>query len=88
MAPTQDFAINVPKAMAQVSGQTYADYAWPPALGSLYQRNGLTLSVALAVGLALFLALAMLRQGTLWGAPVAGARSNKRCHVCFSSPLN
>jgi citrate/tricarballylate utilization protein len=71
-APPHDFAINVPKAMAQVRGQTYADYAWPPALGSLYQRNGLTLSVALALGLTLFLALAMLRQGTLWGAPVAG----------------
>ena len=35
-APPHDFAINVPKAMAQVRVQTYADYAWPPALGSLY----------------------------------------------------
>ena len=32
--------------MAQVRGQTYADYAWPPALGQLYQRNGLTLALA------------------------------------------
>jgi citrate/tricarballylate utilization protein len=39
-------------------------------LGSLYQRNGLTLSVAFAFGLALFLALAMLRQGTLWSTPL------------------
>ena len=57
-APPHEFAVNVPRAMATVRGQTYADYAWPPALGSLYQRNGLTLSVALAAGLALFLWLA------------------------------
>ncbi|MEY4694879.1 MAG: hypothetical protein RLZZ95_1328 [Pseudomonadota bacterium] len=71
-APPHEFAINVPKAMAQVRGQTYADYAWPPALGLLYQRNGLAVSLALAAGLGLFLVLAMLQQGTLWGAPVAG----------------
>jgi citrate/tricarballylate utilization protein len=57
-APPHDFAINVPRAMAQVRGQTYADYAWPAPLGRLYQRNGLTLSLALAAGLALFIGLA------------------------------
>lgn len=71
-APPHEFAINVPQAMAQVRGQTYADYAWPPAWGRLYLRNGLTVSLALALGLGLFLALAMLKQGTLWGAPVSG----------------
>jgi citrate/tricarballylate utilization protein len=35
-APPHEFAVNVPQAMAQVRGQTYADYAWPPALGALY----------------------------------------------------
>ncbi|MFM2066315.1 MAG: tricarballylate utilization protein TcuB [Pseudomonadota bacterium] len=62
-APPHEFALNVPQAMARVRGQTYADYAWPPALGRLYQRNGLTLAVALAAGLALFLLLAVLGQG-------------------------
>ena len=50
-APPHEFAINIPKAMAEVRGQTYADYAWPPALGQLYQRNGLTLSLALVAAL-------------------------------------
>src|SRR6186997_3479953 len=36
-APPHEFAVNVPKAMAEVRGQTYVDYAWPPALGKLYQ---------------------------------------------------
>jgi len=57
-APPHEFGVNVPQAMATVRGQTYADYAWPAPLGRLYQRNGLTLSLALAAGLALFIWLA------------------------------
>jgi citrate/tricarballylate utilization protein len=71
-APPHEFAINVPRAMAQVRVQTYADYAWPPALGALYKRNGLTMAVALAAGLALFLVLAVMLNGTLFHEPLAG----------------
>jgi citrate/tricarballylate utilization protein len=65
-APPHEFAVNVPQAMAQVRGQTYADYAWPAAMGALYKRNGLTLSLALAASLSLFLLLALNMNGTLW----------------------
>ncbi len=71
-APPHEFAVNVPKAMAQVRVQTYADYAWPAALGSLYKSNGLTLSVALAAGLALFLVLAIALTGGLSNVPPSG----------------
>ena len=68
-APPHEFAVNVPQAMARVRLQTYTDYAWPPALSLLYQRNGLTLSLALALaaGLAFFLLLALRLNGMLWG---------------------
>ncbi|WP_159915212.1 tricarballylate utilization 4Fe-4S protein TcuB [Pantoea sp. 18069] len=75
-APPHEFAVNIPKAMAEVRGKTYADYAWPSALGSLYQRNGLTLSLALVAALTLFLVLAVVLQGNglaaLWGADLGG----------------
>ncbi|MDB5929976.1 MAG: CitB domain protein [Polaromonas sp.] len=71
-APPHEFAVNVPQAMARVRLQTYVDYAWPPALGRLYQRNGLTLSLALAAGLAGFLLLALALNGTLWGGALQG----------------
>lgn len=71
-APPHEFAVNVPQAMAQVRGQTYADYAWPSALGTLYQRNGLTVALALAAALALFLAMVISIRGTLFHAPLAG----------------
>ena len=65
-APPHEFAVNVPQAMAKVRLETYTEYAWPAALGVLYKRNGTTLSVALAAGLALFLLLAAGRGGSLW----------------------
>ena len=71
-SPPHEFAINVPQAMAQVRVQTYADYAWPPALGALYKRQGLTLALALAAGLALFLVLAVQAQGQLFHETLAG----------------
>ncbi len=65
-APPHEFAVNVPRAMADVRLDTYAEYAWPPVLGALYKRNGLTLAVALAAGLALFLMLGAAMNGSLW----------------------
>ncbi|MFO1315814.1 MAG: tricarballylate utilization 4Fe-4S protein TcuB [Burkholderiales bacterium] len=71
-APPHEFAVNVPKAMAEVRTRTYAEYAWPPGFGRLYARNGLTVALALGLGLALFLALAVARNGSLRHAPAAG----------------
>jgi citrate/tricarballylate utilization protein len=67
-APPHEFAVNVPSAMAEIRGQTYADFAWPAALGAAYKRNGLTVSLALAFGLALFLMLAVWLNGSLFSA--------------------
>ena len=71
-APPHEFGVNVPQAMAKVRLETYTEYAWPPALGALYKRNGLVLTMALAFGLALFLVLAAALNGALWGAPQGG----------------
>ena len=45
-APPHEFAVNVPQAMAKVRLETYTEYAWPPVMGALYRRNGLTVSLA------------------------------------------
>jgi citrate/tricarballylate utilization protein len=68
-ASPHEFAVNVPQAMARLRLRTYADHAWPAPLGRLYERNGLVLVLALAAALALFLAAALARRGTLWGDP-------------------
>jgi citrate/tricarballylate utilization protein len=71
-APPHEFAVNVPKAMAEVRQGTYITYAWPQALGALYERNGLLLSVSLALALSVFLILALALNGTLWGGNLQG----------------
>ncbi|MEJ2894722.1 tricarballylate utilization 4Fe-4S protein TcuB [Bordetella avium] len=71
-APPHEFGVNVPRAMARLRRQTYASYAWPQAMGQLYQRNGLTLSLAAAFALALFMTLLAVIHGGWLHEPLAG----------------
>lgn len=71
-APPHEFAVNVPRAMAQLRRETYAGYAWPQPLAALYRRNGVTVAVATAGGLALFLVLLLAIKGTLFHEPLRG----------------
>jgi citrate/tricarballylate utilization protein len=71
-APPHEFAVNVPQAMAKVRIDTYMEFAWPSAMGKLYRRNGLTLAMASAGGLALFLILTLMIKGTLFPGQLAG----------------
>jgi citrate/tricarballylate utilization protein len=72
-APPHEFAVAVPPAMARVRARTYAEHAWPPAMGVLYARSGLFVSISLAVALASFLVLALALTGALWHEPLAGS---------------
>jgi citrate/tricarballylate utilization protein len=71
-APPHEFAVVVPQALARVRAETFSAYAWPAAFGALYRRAGLTLALALGGSLALFLVLAVARNGALFHAPLAG----------------
>ncbi len=71
-APPHEFAVNVPQAMAKLRVRTYQDYAWPRAFGSLYEKAGLTVALALSGSLALFMILAIAMNGRLIHEPLAG----------------
>ena len=71
-APPHDFRVNVPRALAKVRARTYRQFAWPAPLGGLYDRAGLTVALALAGGLALFLLAVLAWRGSLTHAPLAG----------------
>ena len=71
-AAPHEFEINVPKAMAKVRLDTYAEYAWPQVMGTLYRRNGLTLALSAGTGLALFLCLTLMVMGNLFTAMPGG----------------
>lgn len=54
-APPHEFALNLPRALAEIRGETYKKYAWPGFLAGLFRRNGLAVSLITAASLALFL---------------------------------
>ena len=56
-APPHEFAVNVPKTFTVLRAQSYADYAWPKILGSLFKWNGVAVSLSIAFGLAAVLLL-------------------------------
>ncbi len=68
-APPHEFAVNVPQSMAKVRLQTYADYAWPSVMGTMYQRHGLKLSLVVALTLVLFLLLTLFLKDSLFRMP-------------------
>jgi citrate/tricarballylate utilization protein len=56
----------VPKTLASVRQDTYIEYAFPKAFGMLYRRNGLTVAMAVSLGVAAFLVAAILLKGNLF----------------------
>lgn len=71
-APPHEFAVNLPRALAELRTHTWAEYAWPAAFGALYRRAGAYVALSLAAGLALFLLLALASGGGLVRPPNGG----------------
>ena len=47
-----EFAINLPKALAEMRQDSWKDYAWPNAFASAFDKSGVILAGGLALGLA------------------------------------
>ncbi len=61
-APPHAFALNLPRALAEVRAESWQRYAWPSALARLFQRSGVALVVAIVLAVAaIFLAMGALR---------------------------
>lgn len=61
-APPHEFGINLPRTFQELRAESYEEYAWPAPLARLFRRNGLIISLAVALGVAAVLALTMLLQ--------------------------
>jgi len=62
-APPHEFAVNVPKLMAELRSDTYRDFSWPAILSGLFKRNGLAVTLISAVSLMVILLLALAFKG-------------------------
>ena len=54
-SPPHEFNVNVPKTLAIARAESYAAYTWPAAFSGVFARNGLFISVAAALSVALFI---------------------------------
>jgi citrate/tricarballylate utilization protein len=59
-APPHAFNINLPKSFAEIRNESYAEHAWPPAMGRVFERNGTLVSLLVAVMVTLVLCLTVL----------------------------
>ncbi|NOT53382.1 MAG: tricarballylate utilization 4Fe-4S protein TcuB [Deltaproteobacteria bacterium] len=68
--PPHDFAVNVPKVLAEVRSESYARYAWPRGLAPVFHRNGVVVALTAAVAVTLFLGgfVALGDPGVLFAA--------------------
>lgn len=69
-APPHEWGINVPKVLAEVRAESYAEYAWPKPFASVFNRNGTVVSLVAALGISVVLILSMLLNapGNFFGA--------------------
>ena len=54
-SPPHEFNVNVPRTLAQVRANSYAAHAWPFPMHGFFERNGLAMTLAAIVGVAVFI---------------------------------
>lgn len=71
-SPPHEFAVNVPRTLAQVRAESYQTYAWPRAMSGLFARNGVAIAVIAAASVAgfLFAFMALANPAVLFGSHV------------------
>lgn len=56
-APPHPFEVNVPQTFSKLRVESYERFAWPGFMARAFHRNGLVLSLVIAIGLALVIGL-------------------------------
>ena len=72
-APPHEFALNLPKAFADLRLETYERYAWPRPFAALFRRSGLTASALALLCTGVFVWLAKAPSFPAVGSENAGA---------------
>jgi len=62
-APPHEFALNIPKALAELRMNTYLKFCWPPFLAGVFRRNGLVVSLTTAISVMIIFLLTLFLRG-------------------------
>jgi citrate/tricarballylate utilization protein len=63
-APPHEFAVNIPKLMAELRTETYRRYSWPALFAALFKRNGFAVALITAAALFIILLLVVVFTGS------------------------
>ena len=55
-SPPHEYQVNVPRTLATVRAESYAQYAWPSPLRGLFARNGLAIGLIASLSVSAFIA--------------------------------
>jgi citrate/tricarballylate utilization protein len=71
-APPHEFALNVPKTLAELRLEAYQEFCWPGFLAALFRHNGFLASLitALSVAVVCLLVLAIQGPGTVFASHI------------------
>jgi citrate/tricarballylate utilization protein len=61
-APPHEFGINVPRTLAEIRLDSYAEYCWPAFMAGAFRRSGIAIGLLLAAAFSAVLFVAALRQ--------------------------
>ncbi|HWP56268.1 MAG TPA: tricarballylate utilization 4Fe-4S protein TcuB [Candidatus Acidoferrales bacterium] len=62
-APPHEFAINIPKIMAELRADTYREFSWPAILSGLFRKSGWTGAAVTVAALVALFAIALVFAG-------------------------
>jgi citrate/tricarballylate utilization protein len=62
-APPHEFALNIPRTMAQLRLETYREFSWPQAMKGFFQNNGILVALITGLSVTLVMLLTLLFQG-------------------------
>ena len=70
-APPHEFEVNPPLTFARIRTQSYEQFAWPKQLAKIFRKNGLPLSLILALVFIVFFTLTAKLSGKVLTDPIA-----------------
>ena len=68
-APPHEFGVNVPQTLAERRLETYGQFAWPPKMANIFEKNGLIISIFITIFLSVAVGamLALISPNLFWG---------------------
>jgi hypothetical protein len=77
-APPHEFAVNVPRTLAQIRLRSYEEYSWPGGFSEAFEQHSVLVALGLSIGLTVLMLAVVLAIRVPVVAAVLGPRSTEQ----------